>query len=53
MELEKKPSEPVRLEVEGLNDSMDEESSVKPELLCRTDDTDGGGDNTDESQSCV
>ena len=51
MEFDKKASEPVRLEVEVLNDSMDEESSVKRELLCRTDDTDGGTDNTDELQN--
>ena len=51
MEFDKKASEPVRLEVEVLNDSMDEESSVKPELLCRTDDTDGGTDNTHELQN--
>ena len=43
MDIDKKASEPVRLEVEVLNDSMDEESPGQPETI-RTDDTDGDTD---------
>lgn len=46
MDSKKTPSEPVRLEVEVLNDLIDDDSSPDPETPCPTEDTDGDTDDT-------